>query len=382
MIRSLPNPGAGLAPGLGKPGSVESLIDQWVHLKAFSSFGELPPALRSVAELGFDAVPDLIAHLDDPRLTGYREQGWISYFPGYPWTVGNLSSRLLSGLAGRTASAEWREGEPTAEELKARASAWFESARRAGERAYLVERALPPGDWPDPHVLLVLAKKFPEELGPIYRRLLEERQEMQSWPVAESVAESLLPSDEKVGLLVEAAGHGDLLHRFASLGRLDALDHGLFLRLLVRTLEELPVTPQLPYGSGQEPSFVFLVQRSGDPAAWEALRRAALRADVGLRMEYLEEVGGPEEAKDAATDFLAGFLEDAEVRQVTEDPSLYDYRTAARDFKRLEVRDLAALRIAAILGLDVEPRPDWSPRNWEGLREEVLASLMRDRSSR
>ncbi len=371
---------AALVPSKAQPGSIEALIDSLIDLKHFALWDELPPELLKLVDLGFEAVPDLIAHLDDRRLTGYREQSGISSFPAYPWRVKDLCFKLLAGLAGRETAMTWTLDERDTKATQARALAWFDEARKAGELAYLLRTALPPGDWPDRHVLRVLARKHPEDLARTYQQLLEKRPEMQSWTAASEVARSALPPARKVELLSAAGRHPSLRHRYAALWELKDLGAGPALKLLIEALEALPKTPPLPYGSGSESSFVLLVQRIGDRRAWEALAQAARRADVGLRIELIDSITSQtdiEKRKAERLSFLSGFLSDGVSRRITEGSPEYDYRSALEEFKTLEVRDLAAMKMASILDLPETPRPEWSAGQWADLRAKVTRALER-----
>src|SRR5262249_49250077 len=82
---------ATLVPGKAKPGSIEAMIDDLVqvrkNLAPFQCTVTDPKQLR-VLQLGFDAVPHLIEHLDDQRLTLSGD------------TVGRLAAEMVQGLAG------------------------------------------------------------------------------------------------------------------------------------------------------------------------------------------------------------------------------------------------------------------------------------------
>ena len=87
-----------VAPLKAKPGTPEALIDALTEYNgAGESFVPDGPYL-SLVELGFDAVPALIEHLQDPRFTR-RETGMFNNFRPYRVRVGHLVSGILDGLA-------------------------------------------------------------------------------------------------------------------------------------------------------------------------------------------------------------------------------------------------------------------------------------------
>jgi hypothetical protein len=367
---------ASIAPGTAKPGTIEEKLDRLVDLKAFASFDELPQELIELTQFGFDAIPDLLAHLDDPRLTGYREQSSIHCFPQYPWTVGNLCYKILGGLAGWEAAASWRSGAEDPKTAKARATAWSEEARKKEEKTFLIDNALPPGEWPRRPLLRILARKYPEDLVALYRHLLAKRPEMHSWQVAREIASSALSRNRKIDVLAEAAESGNLRHRYAALWDLKELHRKRALKLLVGTLERLPTAAT---GNGDENSFVLLVERIGDAQAWNALRQAARRADVGLRLDLLHQITHQTdiaEARPQRLGLLADFLEDDQERPARPAGPLRS-RIVAEEFSSIRVRDLAAMKLASILDLEELPKPSWGRKEWDDLRATVLKALSR-----
>src|SRR5262249_55929821 len=76
---------AALVPSKAKPGSIEALIDALVGVRST----DLPlddkntdPRYLGLVKAGFEAVPELIKHLDDDRLTRIFEPP-INMFSGY-----------------------------------------------------------------------------------------------------------------------------------------------------------------------------------------------------------------------------------------------------------------------------------------------------------
>ena len=139
---------ATLAPFQSKPGTVEALIDELTEYW-HQPWNEPPvePEWASywkLAELGFDAVPALIEHLGDDRLT----RAWAPDFKNvgsYDITVGHLCSRLLFDLSGGTiGGGYWEERGDRIDPDEA--DTWFEKAKKMGEEKWLLDHALPPED--------------------------------------------------------------------------------------------------------------------------------------------------------------------------------------------------------------------------------------------
>lgn len=124
----------------------------------------------------------------------------------------------------------------------------------------------------------------------------------------------------------------------------------------------------------------LLVTNTPDPDAWRTLAEVAKRSEVGLRLEmmgvmdyaFIEERQRPQRVA-----FLRQFLSDRSVRDLSANPKGFEGPCAGFVFQRLAVRDWAALQIAAILELDVDPDPSWSDREWASLRRQVRIALAR-----
>ena len=133
--------------------------------------------------------------------------------------------------------------------------------------------------------------------------------------------------------------------------------------------------------AGDEAYFTPLVCSTDDACAWQALKRAAGRADTGLRMEMLNKIDalpptGPQRQLRLA--FLAGFLDDAAVRDADTDKQNFTPSYAGYCFRRLEVRNFAAMRISNLLGMLDDPDSKWTAEQWATLREQMRARVKRE----
>src|SRR5262249_11446671 len=149
------------------------------------------PRVTRLIERGFDAVPDLIEHLDDRRLTRYREfflgvSGSSLSTEPYHCRVGDLAGTIL----GRLSQGQGRRGS-----AKAQALAWWAEAKAKGEEAYLLAHVFSE-DPNDPGYVLdlmrVIARKYPRHLSRIYQRILESPFDLVPDPVAKVIRDSSL----------------------------------------------------------------------------------------------------------------------------------------------------------------------------------------------
>jgi len=320
---------AALVPSEAKPGTIEALIDELVEMctstGALMTQKDYDAKYLKLAELGFKAIPDLIEHLDDKRLT--------------------------------------------------------RKARKAGEEKYFLDNVLPQdtkNKMPNRIMLHIIAKRYYAHLPDIYKTVLDKRSYMQSWPVAEVFTESAIPKKQKIELFTYACKNKNLEHRRAAFWELKEIDPGSFIELLLQTLNELPSSPKEPYWNCREASFANLVMETNNDEIWETFKHVAKKSDVGLRMEFLNVMNysciGEKNFK-RRLDFLKSFLNDVEVRDINSNTEMFDGPCAESDFPILEVRNLAAKEIGWILKVSEMPAPNWTPEQWASFRLKVEKEL-------
>ncbi|HEY1859778.1 MAG TPA: hypothetical protein VGG61_05470, partial [Gemmataceae bacterium] len=98
-----------LVPSKAKQGSIEAMIDDLIEYGADTgTIGVFEPEDRywRLARKGFEAVPALIEHLDDERLTRAKMIGFNN-FRSFHLRVQHVVSDLLQGLAGDGAGRDW-----------------------------------------------------------------------------------------------------------------------------------------------------------------------------------------------------------------------------------------------------------------------------------
>lgn len=372
---------AALIPSNAKPGSVAALIDDLMDQQEVER-GQIDVQVQRVLEKGFEAVPELIDHLDDIRLTRRMVQGFNN-FRSFHQRIQHVVSDILKGIAGEELGKGWLRRQQGYAVDKADALAWWERAKKSSEEKYVLDHVLRPTDatderaFPNSELLFILQRKYPKHLPTVYKTILDDRPHMQSWPVARYVAQSSLRPEEKVELFAYACRNKTLEHRRAALWELKRLDSDRFVPLLVETLKSLPKTPSEPYWRCREATFASLVGQTNDVDAWGTLESVTKRSDVGLRMEMLANISySSREGKNLnqRITFIVRFLVDKEVRHAQSDRTMYEGPYAGSEFPRIEVRNFAARQLAWLL--KIEPRPDktWTDEQWLKFREQVSRS--------
>jgi len=372
---------AALVPSTAKPGTVERMIDDLTDMCMVKGMyrDETDARYTRLAHMGFAAVPALLEHLDDDRLTRSVRQGFNN-FPTWIVRVEHVASDLLQELAGEDIGKDWLRRQQGWGVEKADAQAWWDKALKEGEETYFLGHVLPSGEkegWPSSLMLEIITKKYPQHLPKLYKTILDERPKIQSWPVAEAVAKSSLSDDKKRELFLFASRNKDLAHRRFGLSQLQKLDPQQFTTILLATLESLPKTPTEPYWACPEAAYALLVVATDDARAWKMLEKVAKRSDVGLRMEFMNGMGNSyiKGQRKQRLEFLAAFLDDAEAPDVKANSKMFGGPHAGFTFNRLEVRDLAAMTIASILEMPDAPDMNWTPAQWEKLRNQVKERL-------
>lgn len=385
-----------LVPSRAAPGSVEALIDALVDSKGNTDYvapahGE---AYWGIVERGFDAVPALIEHLEDDRLTravvlvgGRVTAKWF-----FPLRVGDVVNHLLESLAAGELTRE-RHGVivgdgalqrvQTPSITRTAAVEWFEKARKVGEETYFLDRVLtnPKSElgYVNPHVLCVLAAKFPLSVPAVYRTVLDKYPNLNSAPLAAALTRCSLPVKDKLDFLLTAARHEKYVHTRPAFRAIRELDQKRFDALLLATIEGLRVGALDKYWTCPGAHLAGLAVESDEPRVWPTLTAVAGRAPVGLRMELLSLFDNPRDTRHRAERlrFLANFLNDSAVRDVKVDSRL-DGRNAGDWYERIEVRDFVAIQLVSLLEIRVEVKPDRTPAEWAALRDKVREALKRE----
>lgn len=362
-----------VAPPKSKPGSAEALIDDLTEYFTENPNGPFmgwqppknPASYWKLAELGFDAVPALIEHVTDDRLTRSSRSGFQPT-DGYNLTVGHLCSELLFDLSGRTIGG--RYWELRGDRLSpAEAQKWFNKAKKVGEEKWLLDHAIP-ADFgkgivnqvgrPEPHVVRVIGAKYPARLPAIYRAMLKAPAAPLIGDFVNEIVASKLPLKEKVALLEEGATHERSDHQLLAMDGLAKLDRATLRKHLLPTLKRIESQgrkAKLEWDASS--TLCRLVEAAGDRACWDALLAATKAVGVEYRMVFIEEVV-PHRLPDPKDPqrrerirFLLQFLDDrtAEVKKLESGTEV------------TEVRDYAATMLAGELDFPVRRTYHYQP---------------------
>jgi len=229
----------------------------------------------------------------------------------------------------------------------------------------------PKEEWIDKKYLAEL-EKMPQLLPVVYGRILKEKPHLQSHPVTDLIVKKL-PREKAIETLLLAVSHPNLDHQRAMFFALLELKCDQLPALLKEALEKLPETTAEEYWLAGYGALANLVAKIDEKVLWEALKKAARRVDVGLRLEFMNTMNYTvleETNLRSRIDFLASFLEDKEMRDVSADKEKFSGPCAAFTIKKLRVCDFATIQLASLLEISVleaDVLNKWETGDWDRL---------------
>ena len=400
-------------PGKGAPGSAEALIDGLTDLyhdepESFRKRRENFPDYVQLSQMGFAAMPALIAHMDDLRLTrvqrtaptdqpymrAYLEKqgcGRVNPGPEVMLRVGDLISPLVYRLVGPTGIRRSFQEGASRQELKRQAEQWWaETSKQSSEEEYVVSRVLPIEGVQrsvNRTYLETVGARYPQRLQGIYEDLLKQPRQIDEEAIVQAiVANESLSKDDKRLLLGHGADAPNLWRREDAIVGLFKVDPADADARLIRELDRLPTTLDDQGVRSPMVQLAPVVRWSDAPRVWAAFERAARRADVALRLELLDRMGsgvsvsGLPRRTQARIKLLAAFLDDETVRVMPSaspkaEPgrSQFDRDAPASLFHRPQftVGDFAASRLPSLLEIIGQAREDFTAEDWTRFRQQV-----------
>lgn len=347
---------ATLAAPPEEPGTVEAdIADLGRSLRhARDDYPDDDPVERKLLRRGFAAVPALIEHLDDRRLTRSLMLGFNN-FRTQPRRLGELVADVLQKIAGDELGRHWLGRQLGDSAAKATVRAWWKKAQAEGEERYLVRRLREPlGEYEGARegVLLQLEVRYPRHLPEIYRQFLRTgKVGVGGWALAEALGRCSLPAEQRSKALRPGLSAKDDQVWRPALRALQECDPAAADVELLTRLRRLPTKIQ---GGGWKPAGLDLnreVIRSTSDEVWAEFGAYLRRTHVCLRLEMMEGlIYTPSQQKPRALELLAELLDDTEVRVLEPDGSSHAEGETTRylgpcgyrDPARVAVQDVAA----------------------------------------
>lgn len=386
-----------VAPRKSKPDSVESLIDDlteyWIDRDPFS--GRLKPRSQTglesywkLVELGFDAVPTLIEHLKDERLTrGTALFGGGKHFDldlRVEHLAGQILDRLSNGLIkdGPGFSAI-RQEQVILDPAQARA--WWDEVQKIGEEKWLLRHAIPERKSdgkqdtaaPNEHIIRVIGVKYPAKLPELYRTILRAKPEIESEGYVDGIIASKLTREQKIALLEEGVTH-EGRHREYALNGLAELDPPRFRKHVLATLRQIHI--RVENGNRDHNwGILELAERANDLECWNVLFAIYGKMSVESRIDTIWHLGSisPLVTDDPIRRQRLRFLLEALDDRSIDPKEVKDEWT--------ELRDFAAQQLAGLLRFPVNRLyigSVWYDKQLGGLSRFVLREFVRQVATR
>ncbi len=382
------------------PGSAKSLIDDLVNsnpppqppdsLRLASDLweGEDPIRPRPIPDsspfqdveqklflLGFDAIPLLIEHVDDRRLSRIRTiwggggqptrtlRAWD--FP----TVGERARAILStffDLSRDGGSSGWKTKK--ADYL----SAW-KPMSALNESDFVAAKIASPQaiNW---NFLSFIKTKYPNRVIDLYRKALLEDQEFPYFQeLVQFIVQSNLPRSEKMELLIEGAKNKWAYYQVYCLAGLLELDEVIFAKHWIAALSRFPTEFPKEKAACYQIYLLDLGLCCQDRPTQERVLALTQKLPIPAKIALLAELPNANyrPKKHLVLSFLARFLDDDSVYHSQDHQPFKDLNSLFRGFEKIEVRNYAANQILDILGVEL-PLNDQTPEDeWVRVREFV-----------
>lgn len=361
-----------LHPSDAKPGSVEALIDELLDVSVFPEYERLEerdPRLTAILRLGFDAVPALIDHLDDERLTRSRTANEAINWDirvSYPYQVRHFARDFLYGYMAH----------PTAERdridckrlTKKDAEAWWADAKKEGEEAYLMRQVVqhPTNE----HLLAVLQEKYPKRLPDLLELV---KKEDPYWidlrPFVTVLVGSSLPAPAKKKVLLEVLGSRDEDWRANALEGLHRIDVVEFHKQLVTVLGDLPTWKDKVKDENLRPAchtcIAAIAMLTNDDKVWQAVGKYLDSATPDVKVEWIGRLtfltDNTDKCYPRVVECVAALLTDDSVQT----------QKNGKDVTVLELRNYAAERLGDLLRVRGTPTETATADEWATFRAEV-----------
>lgn len=333
---------------------ITKLCDEDANLLWHADLTGSPTAYDEICHLGFDAVPFLIAHLNDTRLT---KSTYLTLGTGIQIVrVGGVCCNILHELSDSEYNPEY---DASPEKRQRLAALWFANAKKIGEEQWASTRAIHMRT-NNPALLRLLAAKYPKRLIEIYRDSLKNKPELRC-QIAVSLARANLAVATKIDWLLEGAHHPRKIHRLNAIASLEVVDKINFTRALTRHFiqlaDECQTTEELEFSNVE----ADLVMKSDDGKCWDAFIRRLKNVSPSSRVSALSSLAVYRPFE------LTRYAQHFRVLEYFWD----DQTNVAKNFV---VCDSVTLLFAEILGIELPSKTDRSPEEWTTIRHRVRAA--------
>ncbi len=379
--------------------SVEAIVDSLVDAGIGGDWdGDLSSlyyiykneSYKKLESMGLDAVPVLLNHTHDFRLTRYVDSNhrgtWIV-------RIADVVHHFLNSLAGQEFAHDLliREGRGRCVDLD-HVTFWWSETKGIDLVTFLRDKAITLDDegvlQANPLLLELLARRYPSELVTLFKKYVAQMKYAD--PLFEAIAIADIQEQQKAELFLREIQSQNMQIRESAIEQLLKISHEQAVPLLVAELDRLPKTSFEAYWRSDVGRVAQLLCYTDDELAWSALACTAKRVDMGQRLEIIQTIGRVrKKSKARAIAFLVQFLDDDETRILKRQSEvegendgqgklaaeLFSGPSAGFQFHQLTVRDFATLQLAGLLGVPANADANWDESDWSSLRLTVSDAL-------
>jgi hypothetical protein len=324
------------------------------------------PEILAVVDAGFDAIPALLKHLSDVRVTRavIHANGGGGFEPVRPpapsvLTVGALCNSILRAYANQDYEDPGQFAKHAAE--------WWVEAKSKGEASYFAEQMT--------HMIYgnaayvttrAYTRRHRNTFSKLFLAALAKQYAVADTLVWE-IREAPISNQEKQRLCVAAMRSGNPNLETSAERVMNALHLAGRDQELKRIFAALPDHITKPAWNDQNARLSCLALDTDSEDVWQTLTDATRRADVDMRLELIEKTdlfGYPTKNYRPFFRFLGAFMDDGAVTNADGHPTVFSYR----------IQNEAAGLAAKVLGLPT--LGPWSTDDqWKTLRQQVKEEI-------
>ncbi len=345
---------------------------------------QLSVAEKKVIALGFDAIPVMIEHVDDTRLTRHSTLSIGSSGPQRSQfdarvsdfqTVGHRIRHLLSAyfdLSTEIKSGAWNI-------KKSDYLAAWHTLSLMKETDFVARTITSKRDL-NQFFILLLSARHPDQAIELYKKQLLNKHESNLFSdLTIFLIHSQLPKPEKLTLLSQGTQHPSPQYQVRSLEGLLELDDATFNRHCKELLTQFPKEWAMNDAAWHHVAILELAFCSVDPAIRELAYRQAKRMPAHARIALLAHLAWADfrPSKNLALSHMARFLDDQEVYRFDQKHTEGNLSSSFRGFEKIEVRNYAADQILDVLGIGMPLDDKTSDADWARIRDFVQEEVHR-----
>ncbi len=136
---------------------------------------------------GFEAIPALLKHLDDKRMTNHLMTGFNN-FVSHPMRADRVVNNYLHAFTNNEMGSNWLERQKGVLSDREKITKWWKKASDLGEKKYVAKYTLVSSKRKlklSTEMLMLAADRYPELIPKLYQKAISSK--MHSWPIAEAL---------------------------------------------------------------------------------------------------------------------------------------------------------------------------------------------------